>query len=457
MEKYAYIKESISINKNFDEILLIVEDKSSRKGEKLYSINEDALNILEKFTGEYKLKEIINQLSAYYNEEFDEIQFKLMNFLKLIENKYNLNICYTENKIYKKIEIKDKQNLYTPRAISIELTHKCNFKCLHCYGDYDNKKLEVMNFDKLKKFLIESKDLGVEVVELTGGEITMHPDISKILNLIHQLGFRLVTLLTNGFIKNDELYNLIIEHKENTVVQIDLHGITEDYLEWFTKVPNTKKKVEENIKYLHSNGVYMRVVTVVTPLNLNQIESIADWVYKMGIKSYGISPVIPTGRADKDSKDLLFNSIDEFNEFQQVLYNLSQKYDKRFLNLIEDEQTIRSNCGALVSNPSISPNGDLKLCSMDGLDTTKSIGNVFENNIRDIYENNLELINKLKELDSPNSDMEGCKDCENIGFCSGCILRGFLKGVYKGDECFWFKNIVPLEIKDNFIKESILV
>jgi len=448
MEEYVYIKEPILININLNEILLIVEDRSSRKGEKLYNINQDALNILRKFTGEYKFKEIVEQLSIYYNEGFNEIKNKLNNFLELIESKYNLNVGYSMNKMNKEIEIKDNQNSCIPRAISIELTHKCNFKCLHCYGEYDNEKLEIMDFNKLKKFLTESRNLGVEIIELTGGEITLHPDICKILNLIHELEFRLVTLLTNGFVRNEELYDLIIEHKKNTVVQIDMHGNTEDYLEWFTKVPNTKEKVEENIKYLNDNGVYMRVVTVVTPRNLDQIEDIAEWVHKMGVKSYGVSPVIPTGRADKDSKELLFSSVEEFNKFQKLLYNLSQKYDKKFLNLIEEDQTMRSNCGALVSNPSLSPTGDLKLCSMDGLDIT----NVFEEDFKTIYENNIEFIKEFKKVKSPNLDMEGCKDCENIGFCTGCVLRGFLKGIEKGDKCLWLKDIVPIDIKDKLLE-----
>ncbi|MFL1471574.1 radical SAM/SPASM domain-containing protein [Paraclostridium bifermentans] len=456
MEKYVYIKESISVHKSQDEILLIVEDKNNRKGERLYNINEDALNIIKKFNGDYKLKEIIEQLSIFYNETFDDIKSKLIKFLKLMENNYNLNIGYSINNMHKEIEIKNNQNPYLPRVISIELTHKCNFKCLHCYGEYDNENSEMMDFNKLKKFLIQAKDLGVESIELTGGEITMHPDICEILNLIHKLEFKLVSLLTNGFIRNDELYNLIIQHKENTFVQIDMHGNTENYLKWFTQVPNTKEKVEENIKYLHDNGVYIRVVTTVTPHNLNQIEDIADWVHSLGIRCYGVSTVIPTGRANDDSKNLIINSIEEFNKLQEILYNISQKYGKKFLNLIEDDNSLNSNCGALISNPSISPNGDLKICAMDDLNITKSIGNVLEENIKDIYENNLEFIKSFKNLKSPSLDMKECKDCENIDFCLGCVLRGTLKGIEKGDECLWLKDIVPIEIKEKLIKNPVL-
>lgn len=451
IEKYAYISEPVSIDINMDEILLIVDDKKGKNGEKLYNVNEDALNILKRFTGQYKLKEIIEQLSIYYNEKFDETKTKLISFLNLIESTYDINIKYSIDKINKEIKIKDNQNNYLPRTISIELTHKCNFKCLHCYGGYDNEKSEMMDTNKLKQFIGQCKNLGVQAIELTGGEITMHPDICEILEYIYQLDFKMVSLLTNGFIKNEKLYDLIVSHKENTIVQIDMHGNTESYLNWFTQVPNTKKRVEENIKFLHNNGVFMRVVTVATPLNIEQIEDIADWVHDIGIKSYGISPVIPTGRANEESEKLLFTSTENLNKLEDAIYNITQKYGKKFLNLLEDYNSMRANCGAFVINASIAPNGDLKVCSMDGLDVTNSIGNVFKENIKDIYEKNLDLLKKYKNLESPNLNMEGCKNCEHVYFCQGCVLRGFSKGVEIGDKCYWLKNIVPTEVKEKLL------
>lgn len=456
MREYVYIKEPISIDINFGEIILVIDDKNSRKGEVLYNINSDALNIIKKFTGQHTLEEVIEQLSSYYNEDFDDIKSKLESFLGLIQTKYNLNIEYSPKKINKEIIVKDNQNKNVPRAISIELTHKCNFKCIHCYGEYDNQTVETMDFNKLKEFLIECKSLGVEVLELTGGEITMHPNICEILTLIHDLKFRLVTLLTNGFKRNDELYDIIIKNKQNTVVQIDLHGNTKEYLEWFVKVPNTLEVVKSNIKYLHDNGVFMRVVTVVTPRNVEQVEEIAAWVHNMGIQNYGVSPVIPTGRGDQDSDELLFTNVESFKRFEEVLSNLAKTYDRSFLNLIDNDELMKSNCGALVSNPSLSPTGDIKLCSMDCLDVTESIGNVFEESIKDIYESKLEMIDKFKQLLSPNVDTKGCKECDSIAYCSGCVLRAFKRGIEKGDECIWFKEIVPEEIKEVFIKSPVL-
>lgn len=451
MDQYVYIKNNISIRKGDNEFKLSVEDKDSRKGERLYTINEDALNIITKFSGEYKLNEIIEQLSNYYNEEFDEIKSKLLEFLNLMRDNYDLDIEYSKAKINKNIEIINIKNPYYPKSITLELTHKCNFKCLHCYGEYDNTAYEYMDLEKVKKFLLECKEIGVQTIELTGGEITMHPNVAEILKYIHELGFGLVALLTNGYIRNEELYKTIIENKEKMIVQIDMHGNTEEYLTWFTKVPNTQKIVEENIKYLHSHGVKLRIVTTVTPRNLHQVESIADWVHGLGINSYAINPVLATGRANHDPNGLLLKSVDHIEAFQRLLCNIAEKYGKKFINIIsaqDSENSLDSNCGALVSNPTISPEGNLKICAMDDLEIVSPIGNVFDEGLKNVYDNNLDYIKIFKNLKSPKFDTEGCKKCEHIEVCHGCVLRALKKGLSKGKDCSWLQELVPVQVKD---------
>ena len=49
----------------------------------------------------------------------------------------------------------------------------------------------------------------------------------------------------------------------------------------------------------------MRVVTMVTPQNIDQIENIAGWVKEAGIETYGISAITPMGRADLEDKNNL--------------------------------------------------------------------------------------------------------------------------------------------------------
>ena len=39
---------------------------------------------------------------------------------------------------------------------------------------------------------------------------------------------------------------------------------------------------------------------------------------------------------------------------------------------------------------------------------------------------------------------------KNAGFCNGCLLRGIIKAKEMKEECLWYKNIVPQNIKERF-------
>lgn len=92
-------------------------------------------------------------------------------YFQTLKEECGLEVFYLEFPEKSKIITYKVENFY-PSVASIELTHKCNLKCLHCYGDYGENK-STMSFEKAKKLLRDLKQLGVKIVEFTGGDITM--------------------------------------------------------------------------------------------------------------------------------------------------------------------------------------------------------------------------------------------------------------------------------------------
>lgn len=80
---------------------------------------------------------------------------------------------------------------------SIELTTKCNIKCLHCYGDYQIKGIEML-LTNIKKLLYDLESMGVKNIEFTGGNISVYPFLYEALKIAYSLKFSAVVLLTNG-------------------------------------------------------------------------------------------------------------------------------------------------------------------------------------------------------------------------------------------------------------------
>lgn len=296
----------------------------------------------------------------------------------------------------------------------------------------------------------------VRIIELTGGEATVHPDIKEILLYALELNFDQISFLTNGVAIPDEVIDIIIKNKSKIYAQVDLHGLNDEYLTWFTKVSNTLNVIKKNIIKLAEGNVRMRIATIVTRKNMNEIEDIADWVHDLGISHYGISPVISMGRAENSDSDLYLN-FEDFNYVNDKLERINKKY-KNFLSLIEGERSESKSCGCLTSHVVIAPSGDIKICTMDNLEYfNSSIGNVFEKNIKNIYDDNAEYINNFLNTSAPISNSIECKECEHRSFCSKCILRGLVKAKDMNGECLWYNNKIKSEIKEKLELEELAV
>lgn len=248
-DDYLYFEESLEIrmylNKHYilfinsrrrdEESNILLEDK--------YKINDVAKEIIELIDGSYTYRQIIEKLSSKYNEDATLIQSKVDSFLYLIQESYKLRILSNSISITNKITIRNETNVY-PTVASIELTYRCNIKCLHCYGGFGGKEKSTMEFARVRQLLIDLKNMGVPIVEFTGGDITMHPQLNDIIEEALNLDFIQISLLTNGLALSKQTCDLIIDNRSKITIQIDVHSLDDSYLHWFTKVPNTLDRIK---------------------------------------------------------------------------------------------------------------------------------------------------------------------------------------------------------------------
>ncbi|ASZ16942.1 radical SAM/SPASM domain-containing protein [Bacillus cereus] len=455
MNKYLYWSEELEIRKFPDNTMVLVKKTKSdgnmpkKENIQTLTINETAAEIIQLIDGTKSYNDIVSHLMTKYNEKHESIQEKVGMFLHNMVNSYNLNISSQNSNKKMPVHILNQSTIY-PSVASIELTNKCNVRCLHCYGDFGNIKHSVMSLEQAKNLLNDFKGLGVRIVELTGGEMTVHPNIKEILLHAIDLKFDQISLLTNGIALTSKLKDIIIKNKSRIFMQIDIHSLDDDYLTWFFKVPNTLEVIKRNIVDLAENGVQMRTATIITRKNVHEIEKIADWVHSLDIKHFGVSPVVELGRAaDRD----LFLTKEDAIILEEKLERIHDKYEN-FLSIIEGDRSQHKNCGAIASHCVVSSNGDIKICTMDSLDFNSSIGNVLEKNVKDIYDENADYINSFFNMHSPKIDSVECADCINKHFCSACILRGLVKAKELGNRCNWYSKIVPTLVKEKLKLEQ---
>ena len=415
-----------------------------------YRINETAAEIIKLVNGKNTYDDIVVLLCAKYGEDSVSIKKKLDGFIDTISKQFGLKII-TQHEPKERNVAEMNKKVVSPMVASIEITNKCNIRCVHCYGNFGEIPCEVMDKENIKKILSDLRKIGVRIIEITGGEATTHPYIEEIMDYALALNFDQVSLLTNGVKISDRLMEILEKNKDKVYVQVDLHSLREDYFSWFTKTPNILEKVKRNIITLAEKRILLRVATILTPKNIDEIDEIADWVHNLGVARYAVSPVVSLGRAnDQDRNSQLYLDANDAIKAEKQLQKIVSKYDN-FLNIITSDFDKQINCGCITSHVVINSKGYIKICTMDDMSYCNGcIGNVLEENIEHIFERNAELLNVIYTTKAPKMNSDECRECENAGYCNGCLLRGIIKAKEKKEQCLWYKNIVPQIIKEAF-------
>jgi hypothetical protein len=110
-------------------------------------------------------------------------------------------------------------------ALQIELTSRCNERCVHCYIPHENKISDIepaLFYDVLE----QCREMGVLSLTLSGGESMLHENFCDFLRKAKEYDFS-INILSNLTVLNDET---IAEMKANrpSSVQVSLYSMEPD-------------------------------------------------------------------------------------------------------------------------------------------------------------------------------------------------------------------------------------
>lgn len=110
----------------------------------------------------------------------------------------------------------------SPIDLFLELTRRCNGRCLHCYADSNSLEAEdcELSFLEVADIIKQFSSLGGCYVRLTGGEPTVRTDFFEIVDLVRDEGLGL-GLNTNGMLTDQALEGIIARRIEDVRVSLD--------------------------------------------------------------------------------------------------------------------------------------------------------------------------------------------------------------------------------------------
>jgi 7,8-dihydro-6-hydroxymethylpterin dimethyltransferase len=190
----------------------------------------------------------------------------------------------------------------------IEVTNRCNLKCPTCYANSDTGGfLSIEKLSKMMDFLIESEGGEAEILQISGGEPTLHPDIIKIIRLARTKKIRYVMLNTNGIriAQDEEFVKELSKFKGGFEVYLQFDGFSRKTNIGLRgkDISKIKLKAIENLKKY--NVPITLVATIQKGLNDHELGKIIQFGMETPcIRGVNFQPIAFFGRGNfKDTKN----------------------------------------------------------------------------------------------------------------------------------------------------------
>ena len=311
--------------------------------------------------------------------------------------------------------------LNIPLSVQLDLTYRCNERCVHCYLDHDDHG--EMTTAEIKDLLDQMANAGVFYLTISGGEILMRRDLFEILEYARARTF-CVKLKTNGVLIRDKeaarLRELGVES-----VQISIYSHRPEVHDAITKMPGSFRQSIEAVRLLRKQGLHVTLANVLMVQNAKDYPGVRALAAELGAQCT-IDPTI-TPMMDGD------RSILKLNVDQAVLQGVFRDGDlvgnvEEFCApppSVDEEALDMLPCSAGHTACYVSPYGDVYPCVQFPLPS----GNVRRTKFVDIWRDSPQL----KEVRSITlRDMPSCSKCAHGATCTRCPGLAYLEGNMRG-------------------------
>jgi radical SAM protein with 4Fe4S-binding SPASM domain len=318
----------------------------------------------------------------------------------------------------------------SPDTVVWEYTLRCNSKCLHCGSNAKNPRKNELTTAESLKLVEDIKDIGFNLIVLSGGEPTLRKDWVEISEKINSERINL-GIISNALEWDQSTIDAM--HSLNPYAagfSVDGEEELHDYLRG---IQGSHRKVFDTIKKLKRKGVTVCAITSVNGRNLEELSLIRNRLIVYGVDAWQIQTASPMGRMAK-RKDLVLTK-QGYQQLGQFLSDTREKlkgymnvqggdcigYFGRLEKRIRDYEWV--GCMAGIKGLGIDSDGGVRGC-LSIRDDSAIEGNVRNTPLKNIWQNPTNF-KYTRSFDL--SDLKGqCVGCDYGEKCKGgCQSQSF--------------------------------
>ena len=342
-------------------------------------------------------------------------------FANILKNKLRGGQLFWPGKmLFKYLKIKAAHAAGAPICVpifaSLSVTQRCNSKCLICrFGDtaLSAPPENELSFEEFKRVIDDLKDLGTEVVGITGGEPLLRGDLFDIIGYIKRKKMG-AHLSTNGNLLDERNITRLLESKVDWV-NISVDGVSaksHESVRGTVSFDGLRKSIAQFLQLRSALGsrTKLNLVMVINSVNLAEVTDMVAFAKSQGVDGIGFMPfhaLSLTGAAvdklrvaDIPGAETIMRKLIALKSTEPLIDNTSD-YLELFMGSFRGEPS-PVKCYAMLSAIAIDTYGNVYPC-FPRLQVGEKFGNVRGNS--------------LKKLAGSAEFSEACRDVKNCRNC----------------------------------------
>jgi radical SAM protein with 4Fe4S-binding SPASM domain len=311
--------------------------------------------------------------------------------------------------------------LGVPISAQLDLTYRCNQRCIHCYLDHDDRG--EMSASEIRDLLNQMARAGVLFLSVSGGEVFLREDLFPVLEHARTLLFD-VKLKTNATLIGERdavrLRALEIRH-----VQVSIYSHRPQVHDSITRAPGSLERSLAGIRLLRAQGIRVVVANVLMRQNARDHAGVKALASELEAE-YTIDPTI-TPHLSRDRSILALNV--PRGELERIFRDETLVGDVACFTAppgpVDDSILNGIPCSAGHTACYVSPYGELYPCVQFPL----SCGNLRLQPFAEIWRHSPQF-QEIRSIRARN--LATCSSCVHLGTCTRCPGLAYLEGNMRG-------------------------
>jgi radical SAM protein with 4Fe4S-binding SPASM domain len=301
-------------------------------------------------------------------------------------------------------------NIQPPRRVILELTNKCNLRCIMCaqnFVAFDNTSLPLSLIRKLEIFLKRAD----EVTLFGYGEPLLNNEFRQILAFLAQYQSLRTYLLTNGVLLPKFVDGIIDNRLTYLSISIDA-AVPETFQAIrrggkMVNIVEALKRIKDLKKERNTQAPYLRFVFVAMKQNIQELPALVKLAHELDVSEIKVEYLVAHS-PDMVPQSLFFHR-DLLSWFKKAAQQAESMRVKLTLPPLigEDEagDVSHKECTTPFDTLFVSSNGDIRACMI----STEVFGNIAVDTAESIWSGpGISLFRKRVNSTEPPRD---CKTC----------------------------------------------